>query len=120
MRGLGLTLVFILVLVAVAPVMAQDAPKPPAAPAVSEVDALKLDKLLLRQNNLQLQIANLQAALQQANDEGPKLKAEVEQFIAGLQKPGFDLKADGKGGYVYAPKPPEPAPAPTPKDAPKK
>ena len=88
-------------------------------PVLSEVDALRLDKALLRQQNVALQIQTLQAELQRATDEAPKVKADVEQLIATLQKPGFVLQADGKGGYVYAPKPPDPAKV-DPENSPKK
>ena len=76
------------------------APKPapavaPAAPVLSEVDALKVENAFLK-------IDQQQRALD-------KMKADFQALLASLQKPGFVITQgqDGKLAYVVEPKPPE-------------
>ncbi len=66
------------------------------APVVSEVDALKLDKLLLTAENLQLRMAQVQSELQGA------LKA--------MEKPGFVVSRDPSGAWIYVKTEPKPEP----------
>ena len=119
--ALALVLMFALLgFVHVASAQAPAAPPPPAAPVaekgtpVGEVDALKLDKLILTQQNIVSSIEVYQARLKAAAEEAPKADAAVKAFVAGLEKGTHTLQRDDKGGYVLVPKPPEAAPAPAP------
>lgn len=71
--------------------------KPEAVPLVSEIDALKLDKALLVEENLQLRIAQLQ-------EQVTKNRADVQALIAALLKPGYDLGRNAAGAWVYTAK----------------
>ena len=70
------------------------AAKTDAAPLVADMDGLKLDKMLLSVENLQLKLAQGQAELE-------KLKTEAQTLINGMQKPGFQLARNETGAWVY-------------------
>lgn len=68
--------------------------KAEAAPVLSELDALKLDKVVLGIENLQLKLAQGQVELD-------KLKSEAQAFVGQLQKPGYQVTRDNSGRWVY-------------------
>jgi len=101
MKRLGILIVSCLI--ACSLVLAQDkpvvAPKPVEAakvetPTMSELDALKLDKIVLSMENAQLQIVQLQTTLKE-------MQGQAQSFVQSLQKPGFNLTRNDKGAWVY-------------------
>ena len=101
-----LALVSILVLMtfaATVAVLAQEAAKPDPTPVVSEVVALKLDKLMLADENLQLKRQSLQAEL-------TKLRADAQTLVKSLQQPGYTLGRNEAGQWVYTKAAPAEAP----------
>lgn len=70
-------------------------------PTVSETDALRLDKIMLTSEVLQLRLQQTQA--------------EARSIVAALQKPGFTLSRTDAGAWVYQPQPqPQEQTMPTP------
>jgi hypothetical protein len=70
---------------------------------LADTDALKLTNYLLTSENLHLKIQALQADL-------AKMQTDVQAFVRGLDRPGFHLERDPKGGWIYVANPPEKPP----------
>jgi hypothetical protein len=66
------------------------------APVVSEVDALRLDKLLLTAENLQLRMAQVQT--------------EIQAALKGMERPGYTVSRDPGGAWIYVKLEPKPEP----------
>lgn len=97
----GLVSIFCLMaLLLTFPAFGQDK-KAPVPPTVSEVDALKLDKIVLADENLQMRIKQLQDALD-------KMREQAQTYVKTLDKPGYELRRNDKTGaweYVAVPEP---------------
>jgi hypothetical protein len=63
-------------------------------PTVGELDGLKLDKVVLSIENLQLKLTQGKAELE-------KMDADARAYVATLQKPGYQLTKDQQGKWIY-------------------
>ena len=67
-------------------------------PTINELDGLKLDRVVLSIENLQLKLAQGQAELE-------KMRTDAQPFIQSLQKPGYQLAKDQQGNWIYQAEP---------------
>ena len=66
-----------------------------ATPVISELEAAKLDKLILLIENLNLKITQMQSELS-------KVQAEAQTFAKTLTRPGYALTRTVSGEWAYA------------------